>query len=325
MGPVRTVEDLMAVGHGYQRSMILFAALKLGVFRALAKGRCGASALGRRIGADPAKLSVLLDALVVLGLVAKKGDRYGNSASARDLLLPGPRSMESILLHHLDGWGEWGRLPAAIRAGREPRVGAEGGYQENFIRGMEENARERAGVVARAIPLRRGERVLDLGGGAATYAVAWAEAYPGAEVTAFDTPGTLRVARKILREKGAAGRVRLVEGDFLRDPIGGPYDFIWISQILHAFSVPDCLRLLRRARSSLTPGGRIGVQEFLLDDGKNSPPGPVFFSVHMVAVTEGGRSYTAGEIAGMLRKAGFRRIAVDPKDARGVGIVRATR
>jgi ubiquinone/menaquinone biosynthesis C-methylase UbiE len=190
---------------------------------------------------------------------------------------------------------------------------------------MEENARERAAHVARAIPLRRGERVLDLGGGAATYAVAWAEAYPGAEVTVFDTTGTLRVTRKILREKGAAGRVRLVEGDFLRDPIGGPYDFIWISQILHAFSVRDCLRLLRKGRASLAPGGRIAVQEFLLDEGKVSPPGPVFFSVHMVAVTEGGRSYAAGEIAAMLRRAGFRRIAVDAKDVRGVGIVRATR
>jgi predicted O-methyltransferase YrrM len=319
------MEELMALGHGYQGSMILFAALKLGVFRALAKGRCGVSGLARRVGADPGKLSVLLDALAVLGLVGKRGGKYGNSVAARELLLPGPRSMESILLHHLDGWGEWGRLPAAIRAGREPRGGAEGGYQENFIRGMEEVGRERAALVARAIPLRRGERLLDLGGGAATYAVAWAEAYPGAEITVFDTPGTLRVARKILREKGAAGRVRLAEGDFLRDPVGGPYDFVWISQILHAYSVPDCLRLLRKARAALTPGGRIGVQEFLLDEGKVSPPGPAFFSVHMVAVTDGGRSYAAGEVAWMLRKAGFRRIATDPKDARGVGIVRAER
>jgi hypothetical protein len=45
----------------------------------------------------------------------------------------------------------------------------------------------------------------------------------------------------------------------------------------------------------------------------------------MAAVTDGGRSYAAGEIAGMMRRAGFRRIAVDAKDARGVGIVRATR
>src|SRR5512134_1567459 len=325
MGPVRTADDLMATGHGYQRSMILFAALKTGVFRGLAEGPCAAPALARRIGADPGKLAVLLDALCAIGLVGKRAETYRNTGLARDLLLPGPRSMESILLHHLDGWGEWGRLPSAIRAGRAPRIGAEGGYQENFIRGMEENARERAACVARAFPLRPGERVLDLGGGAATYAVAWADACPGTEIAVFDTPGTLRVTRKILREKGAEGRVRLVEGDFLKDPLGGPYDFIWISQILHAFGMNDCIRLLRRARATLSPGGRVAVQEFLLDDGKVCPPGPVFFSVHMVAVTEGGRAYTAREIAGMMRKAGYRKIAAEPKDARGVGIIRAFR
>ena len=151
MGPVRNVDDLMAVGHGYQRAMVLFAALKLGVFRGLASGGCDASALARRVGADPGKLSILLDALAVQGLVGKKGKRYRNAQVARELLLPGPRSMESILLHHLDGWGEWGRLSATVRAGRTPVGGADGGYQENFIRGMEENARKRAAAVARKI------------------------------------------------------------------------------------------------------------------------------------------------------------------------------
>jgi len=325
MGPVRNVDDLMAVGHGYQRSMILLAALKLGVFRALAGGECDARVLARRVGADAEKLSILLDALAALGLVGKRGRRYRNAKPARDLLLPGPRSKESILLHHLDGWGEWGRLSATVRAGRTPRGGAEGNWQENFIRGMEENARERAVSVAGRIPLRRGDRVLDLGGGPGTYAAAWADACPGAEITVFDTPATLRVARKILREKGASGRVRLVEGDFLEDPLGGPYDFVWISQILHAYSGPDCVKLLRRARSALVPGGRVAIQEFLLAEGKTSPPGPVFFSVHMVAVTVGGRAYTAREIAAMMRAAGFRKISADRPDPRGVGIVRASR
>jgi SAM-dependent methyltransferase len=322
MGPVRNMEDLMAAGHGYQRSMILFAALKLGLFRGLAAGGGDASSLARRIGADPGKLSILLDALAVLGLVGKKGEIYRNAPVARELLLPGPRSMESILLHHLDGWGEWGRLSATVRAGRKPRGGAEGNWQENFIRGMEENARERAAVVARRIRLRRGDRVLDLGGGPGTYAVAWADACPGAEITLFDRPETLRVARKILREKGAFGRVRLAEGDFLVDPLGGPYDFVWISQILHAYSVPDGVKLLRRARAALVPGGRAAVQEFLLAEGKTSPPGPAFFSVHMVAVTEGGRAYTIREIAAMMKAAGFRKISADRPDRRGVGIVR---
>ena len=322
MGPVRNVEDLMAMGSGYQRSMILFAALKLGVFRGLAAGGCDASALARRVGADHGKLSILLDALAAQGLVVKKGKKYRNARVARELLLPGARSRESLLLHHLDGWGEWGRLSATVRAGRTPRGGAEGNWRENFIRGMEENARERAAAVTRRIRFRRGDRVLDLGGGPGTYAVAWADACPGAEITLFDMPETLRVARKILREKGAYGRIRLAEGDFLEDPLGGPYDFVWISHILHAYSGPDCVKLLRRARSALVPGGRAAVQEFLLAEGKTSPPGPAFFSVHMVAVTEGGRAYTAREIATMMKTAGFRKISADRPDPRGVGIVR---
>ena len=324
-GPVRNVDDLMAVGHGYQRAMILFAALKVGVFRGLAARGCDASTLARRVGADPGKLSVLLDALAALGLVGKRGKTYRNAQVVRELLLPGPRSMEFILLHHLDGWGEWGRLSATVRAGRIPRGGAEGNWQENFIRGMEENARERAAAMVGRIPLRPGDRVLDLGGGPGTYAVAWADACPGAEITVFDSPATLRVARKILREKGAEGRVRLMEGDFLEDPLGGPYDFVWISQILHAYTGSDCVKLLRRARSALVPGGRVAIQEFLLAEGKTSPPGPVFFSVHMVAVTEGGRAYTAREIATMMKAAGFRKISADPPDPRGVGIIRASR
>jgi 3-hydroxy-5-methyl-1-naphthoate 3-O-methyltransferase len=71
----------------------------------------------------------------------------------------------------------------------------------------------------------------------------------------------------------------------------------------------------------MAPKGRVAVQEFVLDEGKTSPQGPAFFSVHMVAVTEGGRAYTAGEIAVMLSTAGFRKVRAFPPDAAGVGIV----
>ena len=64
MGPVRNMDDLMAVGHGYQRAMILFAALKLGVFRGLAAGGCDASALAPLVALPRSPLGPLL----VLGL-----------------------------------------------------------------------------------------------------------------------------------------------------------------------------------------------------------------------------------------------------------------
>ena len=315
----------MALGSGYQRSMILLCSVRLGVFRGLAENPLRASELALKIGADVSRLEILLGALVSLGLLSRAGSRYRLSGPAREFLLPGRRSQESILLHLMDCWDAWGNLTGKIRGGRKKR-GGESGYQENFIRGMGENSRERAEAVARKFPLEDGERLLDLGGGPGTYAIAWAEAYPDAEIFLFDTPATLRVTRKILKEKGKERRVRLLQGDFLKNlPVGSSYDFVWISQILHAYSVKDCVELFGKARVALRPGGKAAVQEFMVSENKTYPPGPVFFSVHMVAVTESGRTYTAKEIAAMMRKAGFRSIKAFPPDRSGVGIVQGTR
>ncbi len=322
MKPVRSLDDLMEAAHGYQRSMALFAALKLGVFSALARGRADAATVARRVGADPRRLAVLLDGLAAMGLLRKTAKRYRNGEVAASFLTDGPRSKSSILLHQGDCWRDWSRLEETVRGGRKGRPTG-GDEQENFIRGMEDNARERAALVAGRFRLRPGERLLDLGGGPGTYAVEWARRYPGAAVTLFDTRATLRITRRILEEKGFAEIVRLIAGDFLADPIGGPYDVIWISHILHAYSEKDCRTLLRKARRALAAGGRVAVQEFLVDEGGASPPGPAFFSVHMVAVTEGGRAYSAREVAGMLRAAGFGKTTVAGRDARGVGIVTA--
>jgi len=322
MVPVRSLDDLMEAAHGYQRSMTLFTALKLGVFSALARGSADAAMVARRVGADPRRLAVLLNGLTAMGLLRKTGGRYRNGEVAASFLAGGPRSKSSILLHQGDCWRDWSRLEETVRGGRKGRP-LGGDEQENFIRGMEDNARERAAHVAARFRLRPGERLLDLGGGPGTYAVEWARRHPRAAVTLFDTRGTLRITRRILEEKGASGAVRLIEGDFLADPIGGPYDFVWISHILHAYSEKDCRALLRKARRAIVPGGRVAVQEFLVDDGGASPPGPAFFSIHMVAVTEGGRAYSAREVAGMLRAAGFGKTSFAGSDPRGVGIVTA--
>ena len=323
MIPVKSVDDLMETAHGYQRSMALFVALRLDLFSALAGGASDARALARRVSAAPRNLAILLNAMVAMGLLVKAGEKYRNTPLAGEFLSAGPRSKRSILLHHLDCWGEWAGLEKKIRGGKQgPQRPSD--YQENFIRGMEDNARERAELVAGRIPLRAGERVLDLGGGPGTYAVRWAMRYPGVEITVFDTAETLRVTRTILREKGASGRVRLLEGDFLKDPLGGPYDLVWISQILHAYSEKECVAVLRKVRRALAQGGRVAVQEFLLKESKTAPPGPAFFSLHMAAVTDGGRAYTAREISSMLTSAGFRKAVADRPDPRGVGIVSAT-
>jgi hypothetical protein len=162
------------------------------VFSALVGGAADARTLARRVSAEPRNLSILLNALVAMGLLESVGEKYRGTRLALEYLSSGPRSKRSILLHHLDCCGEWAGLEKKVRGGRKGRPDS-GGYQENFIRGMEDNARERAVLVAAGIPIGKGERVLDLGGGPGTYAVEWAKRYPDAEITIFDTPETLRV------------------------------------------------------------------------------------------------------------------------------------
>ncbi len=322
MGPVKSLDDLMEAAHGYQRSMALFVALKLGIFSVLGRGGADAAAIARRVGADPRRLAVLLDGLAAMGLLRKSavGGRYRNGDAAAAFLTGAPGSKVSILLHQYDCWRDWSRLEEKIRGGRKGRP-LGGDAHENFIRGMEDNARGRAALVTGRFRLRPGERLLDLGGGPGTYAAEWARRYPGAGVTLFDTRDTIRVTRRILAENGGPASIRLIAGDFLADPIGGPYDFVWVSHILHAYSEEECRALLRKVRKALAPGGRAAVQEFILKESRTAPALPAMFSVHMVAVTEGGRAYTAADIVTMMKAAGFRRASVLPSDPRGVGVV----
>jgi hypothetical protein len=50
------------------------------------------------------------------------------------------------------------------------------------------------------------------------------------------------------------------------------------------------------------------VHEFATNDAKTAPLPAALFSVHMLAMTAGGRAYSRGEIAAWMRQAGFKRI-----------------
>lgn len=58
---------------------------------------------------------------------------------------------------------------------------------------------------------------------------------------------------------------------------------------------------------AIPPGGKIFVQEILLDEEKASPGVAVAFDV-MMCLNHGSQQFTAGELLGLLKEAGF----VDP-------------
>lgn len=113
-----------------------------------------------------------------------------------------------------------------------------------------------------ALDVRPGQRVLDLGCGTGLVTAPLLAA--GADVVGVDAlPEMLAAARR--RAPGAT----LVQGDILDADVGGGYDRVVLSFVLHNFDANGRVRLLRRATAGLTPEGRIGVLDWALPSGRS--------------------------------------------------------
>lgn len=105
-------------------------------------------------------------------------------------------------------------------------------------------------------------RILDLGAGTGTGAIALARLVDGAEVLAVDaSEHMLGRIRAKATELGLGPRIRTVHADLDEGwPAVGLLDIVWASLSLHHLADPD--RVLRDALLATRPGGLMAVAEF---------------------------------------------------------------
>ena len=174
-----------------------------------------------------------------------------------------------------------------------------------FIAAMDRNAKERAGALVKAVGASSVKRMLDLGGGSAAYSIAFARAVPELHSEILDLGDVVPLAEENIRKAGLADRVHSRVGNMLRDPLGENYDLVLASAICHMFSPEENRRLFQRAYDALAPGGRLVVQDFILEPDKTAPRAAALFSLNMLVGTSAGSSYNEPEYASWLREAHF--------------------
>jgi len=244
-------------------------------------------------------IEILLNALCGLSLLDKRDDLYLNTPLAEKYLVSGSPGYQGEMIKHYDTlWQNWSALDEIVRTGKPIRRASD---HSSFIRAMHNNAIFKAVQVIDRLDLSGVRNALDLAGGPGTYSMELARR--GVAVTLFDLPDTVAIAREIADEQGV--NLSFQEGDALTGPVGEGSDLIFISHLLHSYSPEENRRILANCRKGLNPGGRIVVQEFLIDDTLTQPVMGALFAVNMLVNSEGGSCYPPGEIASWLREVGL--------------------
>ncbi len=304
-----SLAEIFQLGY-YWETKILLTAVKLEVFSHLdGTGRSGTE-LAARLHADARALTLLLNALVALGMLAKTGEIFSNAPAAQTYLVrASPQYIGHLLVLHDAEWNNWGRLEETIRTGTSPvtrHVFADNPeLGSNVLAVLHRIGQQSGPALAKRLKLDDVRTMLDLGGGAGTNAIAFCQAYPHLVATVFDLPDTLRLTEKVVKEAGLEARITLRPGDFNRDALGGPYDLILMSDILHYQDYETNAALVAKTYAHVAPGGRLVIKDRFLDSAGTGPAWTTAFAVHILVNTPRGGCFTTAEAQAWMTRAGY--------------------
>lgn len=300
---------MLGVSGQFWETCALHAGVKTDLFTCIGSERLKAEDIAQRCGCDGRGMAALLDALAAMGLLEKRDGRFANTPIGAQLLVKGsPEFLGHLILHHHYLMPPWAHLDKAVSNGKPLRLPEDGGegHRAAFLLGMRTIAGRVAPLVVPHVDLSGKIRLLDLGGGPGTYAIAFCRAYPDIRATVFDLPTSRSFAEESIAAAGLSERIDFVPGDVLSDPLPGRYDAVWISHLLHSQGPDACREILRRAVAVLEPQGDLFVHEFLLDDSPGGAVFPALFALNMLVRTDAGRAYSADQLVEMMSAVGLR-------------------
>ena len=286
---------------GWQELMLVGAAVKLDIFKALAPGARTASNLAQALGLNERAVTVFLQALAGAGYVAFEDGLF--------LLTPqafkkfgderGPEYLGWAVLHTWRLAQRWLTLPETLTTG-EPVPGDRFSETvEGFVRAMDVYA---APTAEQAVDVCLAEKpdaaaVLDIGGATGTVSKLFAR--HGLRATLFDLPEVIETVKE---EIGAVyPTIVFAGGDFNSSIPPGPYDIVFLGNVTHIYGPDKNLMLFRRIQEQLNSGGLVAIQDYV----RGMSPSAPFFGVNMLVNTVGGGAWSEDQYTDWLRAAGF--------------------
>lgn len=303
-----TLEPLSSITTSMWKFRTLTAGIKLNVFDVIQDIH------SIKEIADELKLKIdslerLLNALVAMELLEKKGDSYFNRPiTIKFLIKESNEYYGDFILMNEESDNSWKELDKIIING-SPVTGdnRERLAKEGFTKAMHNNAQAPAKAISNIIDLSDKKHILDVGGGSGAFSIILTNKYENLKATVIEQPAVCKIVKEYIEKEGNVDQVSILEGDYFKVEFP-THDVALFGQIFHSNSKDlNCL-LLKKVFDKLEENGIVIITEFLLDEDKTSPLFPALFSLNMLKQTKGGRAYTFSEIESWLKDVGFKNI-----------------
>jgi acetylserotonin N-methyltransferase len=146
--------------------------------------------------------------------------------------------------------------------------------------------------------------LMDVGCGSGVYGIEIAKAHPGLKVVLMDLKEVAAEAARYVDRAGVGDRVSTAGVNMFTEEWPREADGHFFSNVFHDWSDETNRDLAKRSFEALPSGGRIFLNEILMDDDYTGPYPAAAFSLLMLIGTLG-QQYSLAEFREILQSAGF--------------------
>ncbi len=316
----RRSRALFDIVSGFVYTQTLLSCVELDLFAFLAGGARTVEEIAEHAKLTTAAAERLLNAAVSLRLLSRR--RFGRYAvGPLGAPLVGNVGVLALIRHHRMVYQDLHDPVALLRRGAEGStelshywsyadVSALPTMQPASVAAYSQIMADTLPPVARevidAYDFSRHRCLLDVGGGEGVFLSLVGTANPHLQLRLFDLPAVAARATTRLTEAGFGPRIQCHGGNFHADPLPTGADICSLVRVLLDHDDDSVMRLLRRVRAALPPGGVLLVAEAMCGAKGAETVGDAYFAFYLMAMGKG-RARRAEELHAMLQAAGFRR------------------
>ena len=290
--------------------LALLGAMKLDLFTPLKNGALEAEQLAEQLKVNPERLQILLHALVVTGLLEKRGTSFRNSDEAQTYLVSdSPHYVGFLAGLFAELWPSGFKTAETLLSGKPGAAhdyatmsGDElKAYYSASLPGASASARQFQNLV----DLENVKRILDIGGGSGGLLIGLLQLNTGLTGTLVDHPNSCEIASQFIREAGLSDRLDVFPCDILRQTPEKGYDLAVMRNFIQVQSEVDAATAIRNTAKCILTGGRLVIWGWAIENDRLNPKSAALHNLVYLNFYEGGQVHTIDAHKSWLRSAGF--------------------